>query len=56
MNRNKLSVVTALTASSYDLRGVCTGLEKIIMHTEFEWENLLDNRNLKDRHEVWGLH
>jgi hypothetical protein len=44
-----LSVVTTITATSYDLRGVCRGLEKIDMHTEFEWENLLESRHLKGK-------
>lgn len=51
--RNTLSVVSAIAASSYHLRGVYRGLEKIAMHTEFEWENLLGSRHLKDRHKVW---
>jgi len=33
--RNTLSVVSAIIASSYHLRGVYRGLEKIAMHTEF---------------------
>jgi len=52
--RDTLSVVNAIIASSYNLRSVYRGLEKTDMHTEFEWENLLENRHLKDRHEVWG--
>jgi hypothetical protein len=47
--KNTLSVVTTITASSYDLSGVYRGLEKTDMHTEFGWENLLQSRHLRGK-------